>query len=129
MRTPFLLAGISLWRVSSACLNASVAISSSISTPAGTLTVTDSAKCACAQLLDSFPDNVILPGRTNYTQQTVDSYWDVRSDLSPACVFMPETADAVSSALKILSSCNAQFAVRGGGHMNVSHCLGYAPYK
>jgi hypothetical protein len=29
-------------------------------------------------------------------------------------------ADEISKALEIFQTCDAQFAVRGGGHMNVS---------
>ncbi|KAL4937943.1 hypothetical protein BDV06DRAFT_65175 [Aspergillus oleicola] len=90
-----------------------------ISIPSSLVNVTISEKCACAKLTRSFGQSVIYPGQANYTEQTVDSYWDVRADLSPACVFVPESASEVASAAKILSSCDARFAVRGGGHMNV----------
>lgn len=113
------LVGICLAAFASASLNSSAVVSSSISTPSGTLVVTESEQCACKALLQSFGDNVILPGQANYTYQTVDYFWDIRADLSPACVFVPQTANAVAGALKIFNSCNAQFAVRGGGHMNV----------
>lgn len=95
-------------------------ISTSISTPSGTLAITKAEQCACKKLARTFQSSVIFPGQANYTEQTVDSYWDVRADLSPACVLVPETVSAVASAMKIFGSCNAQFAVRGGGHMNVS---------
>lgn len=107
--------------LASASLNSSGVVSSSISTPTGTLVVTDSEQCACKALLQSFGDSVILPGQANYTNHTLDYFWDVRADLSPACVFVPQTANAIAGALKIFNSCNAQFAVRGGGHMNVRH--------
>ncbi|KAJ5818193.1 hypothetical protein N7474_003784 [Penicillium riverlandense] len=111
-------AGISLWSHASARSSASAVQTGSISTPTGTIEITKEEQCACRELLGSFARNVILPGQANYTEQTTDYYWDVRADLSPACVFVPETADAVASAIEIFSSCNAQFAVRGGGHMN-----------
>ncbi|KAJ5548988.1 hypothetical protein N7513_006222 [Penicillium frequentans] len=64
------------------------------------------------------PKSVIFPGSKNYTTQTVDYIWDIRANLSPACVFVPNTAAEVSQAVKIINECQANFAVRGGGHMN-----------
>lgn len=69
------------------------------------------------------PKSVIFPGSANYTTQTVDYIWDIRANLSPACVFVPNTAAEVSQALKVINGCQANFAVRGGGHMNVSYSL------
>ncbi|KAF7627996.1 putative FAD-binding oxidoreductase [Aspergillus flavus] len=115
----FYLAGPFIWSLASASLSPSPSTTgSSISTPSGNVQITKNEQCACRKLTQSFGRSVILPGQKNYTQQTVDDYWDIRAVLSPACVFVPDTADAVASALQILSACNAQFAVRGGGHMN-----------
>ncbi|KAJ5162801.1 uncharacterized protein N7500_004631 [Penicillium coprophilum] len=98
--------------------SASATTTGFLSTPSGTLRVPKGASCACAKLFRSMPRSVIGPGSANYTTQTVDNYWDIRADLSPACVFVPNTAAEVSQAVKIIAACNAQFAVRGGGHMN-----------
>jgi hypothetical protein len=74
--------------------------------------------CACAQLESCYPDKLVLPSSANYTVEAT-SYWDIRSDLHPSCIFLPTTADEVANAVKILTHCDAHFAVRGGGHMNV----------
>lgn len=66
---------------------------------------------------------MILPGSASYTTQTVDSYWDVRVGLSPACVVVPYIAAEVSQAVNIINERQANFAVCGGGHMNVSNAL------
>ncbi|KIM96203.1 hypothetical protein OIDMADRAFT_44918 [Oidiodendron maius Zn] len=73
--------------------------------------------CACTQLYDTYPGKVLLTTSANYTAET-ESYWDVRADLHPACIFQPDTADEVADAIKLLSSNDVQFAIRGGGHMN-----------
>ncbi|KAF4237421.1 hypothetical protein CNMCM8980_005501 [Aspergillus fumigatiaffinis] len=73
--------------------------------------------CACAQLESCYPEKLVLPSSANYTIEAT-SYWDVRSDLHPSCIFLPTTADEVANAVKILTHCDAHFAVRGGGHMN-----------
>ncbi|KAJ5689372.1 hypothetical protein N7462_003764 [Penicillium macrosclerotiorum] len=96
---------------------ASISTGPSITTATGTFKPTSGASCACAKLSRTYT-GVIYPQSSNYTAQAADAYWDIRADLSPACIFLPETADGVSNALQIFGSCDAQFAVRGGGHMN-----------
>lgn len=91
-------------------------------TSLGTSNLTAGAACACKELSSIYSSQVILPGSENYTAQA-NYYWDVRADLSPACVFMPNTADQVATAVKQFVQCDAQFAVRGGGHMNVSKII------
>ncbi|KAL4733145.1 hypothetical protein BDV11DRAFT_210441 [Aspergillus similis] len=93
------------------------------SIPSSFVNVTASERCACTQLTRSFGSSVIYPGQANYTFQTVDSYWDVWADFSPACVFVPESASDVASAVGIPAFCDSKFAIRGGGHINV-----LAPY-
>ncbi|KAJ5645933.1 hypothetical protein N7490_002305 [Penicillium lividum] len=96
----------------------SATLSSSMSTSSGILEIFPEVSCACTQLSRSMPKSFIHPGSANYTTQTVDYYWDIRADLSPACVVVPYTAAEVSQAVKIIKGCQANFAVRGGGHMN-----------
>ncbi|KAL4783597.1 hypothetical protein BJX76DRAFT_368340 [Aspergillus varians] len=75
---------------------------------------------ACQQLHQSYPSEVLSPSSANYTAET-QLFWDVRSALSPACIFQPRNADEVAHGLKIVSDSNAPFAIRGGGHMNASN--------
>jgi hypothetical protein len=91
----------------------------SVVTSLGSFNLTTSAACACKKLSTLYPDLVIFPDSANYTEQAT-YYWDIRADLSPACIFLPTTADEVATSVKQLVECDAQFAVRGGGHMNVS---------
>ena len=109
---------LSLFTLASASLSAAVSVGSSVTTDLGTFTLTKGAACACAKLSHSFSE-VISPNGANYTVQAADRYWDVRADLSPACIFLPSTPKQVAEAVSIFESCDAQFAVRGGGHMNV----------
>ena len=76
-------------------------------------------RCACAKLSAQYNDSVLFQNSTNYAAETT-AYWDVRSDMSPKCIFLPSTAEQVANAVSIFSSCGAEFAIRGGGHMNVS---------
>jgi hypothetical protein len=74
------------------------------------------ADCACQGL-----GNAILPSDAEYANQT-KAYWDARANMNPTCVYLPESTQDVASAVKILYDCGSPFAIRGGGHMNVSSC-------
>ncbi|KAH8805327.1 putative FAD-binding oxidoreductase [Xylogone sp. PMI_703] len=78
----------------------------------------DGARCACAELASKYGGLLLSANSTAYMAEATD-YWDLRADLLPRCIFTPTAADQVASAVSIFTSCGAQFAVRGGGHMNV----------
>lgn len=120
-RLKALFALSSVLAVASAATNASVPIltGTTVTTGFGTFDLTTTAACACNQLAALFPNGVLSPNSTNYTAVNIET-WDIRTDLDPACIFQPETADEVAKGISVLSTCDAQFAIRGGGHMNVS---------
>lgn len=120
MRLSLSVVVLGLLGLTYASANASNTLTSSLSTSSGILEIPQRSNCACAKLSQAMPQSFMLPGSQNYTTQAVDSYWDIRADLSPACVIVPSTAGEVSEAIQIISTCQAKFAVRGGGHMNVS---------
>jgi hypothetical protein len=96
-----------------------------VATSAQNITIADlstGAKCACTQLASNYGSLVLTSNSTTYTEEVTD-YWDVRADLLPRCVFMPTQADQVADAVLAFISCGAQFAIRGGGHMNVHNIL------
>ncbi|KAJ5753394.1 uncharacterized protein N7511_007547 [Penicillium nucicola] len=107
---------LGLAAASSISSHAPILTDKSVTTSLGSFNVTSGASCACQKLSRKF-GGIILPNGANYTAETVDPYWDVRANLAPACVFLPESAHQVADAVKIIESCDAQFAVRGGGHM------------
>lgn len=75
-------------------------------------------KKACEQLRADFPEITLFPNSTGYAAEIIN-VWDKRCNLVPACVFRARTAGDVAAVLRIVKQNNAQFAVRGGGHMNV----------
>ncbi|PMD31866.1 FAD-binding domain-containing protein [Hyaloscypha variabilis F] len=79
--------------------------------------LTAGANCACTQLASTYGGQVLTSNSTNYTAEATD-YWDIRADLLPGCIFSPANADEVAAAVSTFTSCGAQFAIRGGGHMN-----------
>ncbi|CAE6428531.1 unnamed protein product, partial [Rhizoctonia solani] len=60
-------------------------------------------------------DKVFKPSNTNYAVEN-QKYWSSTAILSPGCVFVPESSADVSTAVKLFTKHNCQFAVRGGGH-------------
>ncbi|KAK1701597.1 uncharacterized protein BDZ83DRAFT_714689 [Colletotrichum acutatum] len=87
-------------------------------------TLTSGTECACNQLSKKFGNALLGLNSTGYTTHAQDFY-DIRAVLEPRCIFMPTDAQQVAAGISILASCGAQFAIRGGGHMNVSydcHC-------
>ncbi|TVY73440.1 putative FAD-linked oxidoreductase, partial [Lachnellula suecica] len=73
------------------------------------------ADCACTQLAAKY--EILTSNSTNYTAEATNQ-WDIKSNLLPGCIYLPTNADEVADAVSIFVSCGAQFAIRGGGHMN-----------
>ncbi|RFU31559.1 hypothetical protein B7463_g4772, partial [Scytalidium lignicola] len=75
--------------------------------------------CACDLLsLVLGKQSVLFPGSTNYTTQATH-YYTTRVDLSPKCVFVPNSVNDVAIGVVILDVCQSNFAIRGAGHMPV----------
>ncbi|KAI1406790.1 hypothetical protein F5Y13DRAFT_196797 [Hypoxylon sp. FL1857] len=49
-------------------------------------------------------------------QTSEDSYFSNTAKLGPACIFIPESAEQVSIAIKALAAAKQTFAIRSGGH-------------
>lgn len=46
--------------------------------------------------------------------------------MQPACIFLPSSAVEVAQTVSIMNKCDCEFAIRGGGHMNVSNCPSFS---
>ncbi|KAB8305188.1 hypothetical protein EYC80_004478 [Monilinia laxa] len=88
-----------------------------VTTDFGTFTYSKASACACSQLSTSYSENLFFPNNANYTHYNLEA-WDKRTNADPACIFRPVTADQVAAGVGIINTCDAQFAIRGGGHMN-----------
>ncbi|CUA67988.1 Bifunctional solanapyrone synthase [Rhizoctonia solani] len=51
----------------------------------------------------------------SYTLEN-QKYWSSTCVLNPSCIVVPQSSSDVSTAVKILTTNNCQFAIRGGGH-------------
>ncbi|KAL3477299.1 hypothetical protein BJX99DRAFT_226350 [Aspergillus californicus] len=72
----------------------------------------------CNTLNGKLADSVFFPSSTVYANESVN-FWSNTEILSPACVFRPQSAAQLAEGLGLLKSENAEFAVRGGGHMGI----------
>jgi hypothetical protein len=82
-----------------------------ITCQASTFGTTLGSTCACANLKERFPNEVLFPNSTAYFAQATD-YYDLRADLSPKCIFFPASAEDISKGIIILDICQSQFAIR-----------------
>ncbi|KAF4550090.1 FAD-binding domain-containing protein 19 [Elsinoe fawcettii] len=73
--------------------------------------------CACSQLQALDASNYLAQDAPDFEKENL-RIWDKRGNAVPACIYLPTTAENAAAAVGILNTCNAQFAVRGGGHMN-----------
>ncbi|KAH8196501.1 hypothetical protein TruAng_009331 [Truncatella angustata] len=80
-------------------------------------TLSEGALCACHQLSNTYGNLTLFGNSSGYVERSTD-FWDIRSDLLPECIFLPNDKDQVAHAVSTFASCGAQFAMRGGGHMN-----------
>ncbi|THV48661.1 hypothetical protein BGAL_0234g00010 [Botrytis galanthina] len=113
-----LLAGSTFVGAVYAASNVSTSLAgTTVTTDYGTFTYSEASACACSQLSTSYPEYLYFPNTSNYTYYNLEA-WDIRTNADPACIFSPINADQVAAGVGIISTCDAQFAVRGGGHMN-----------
>ncbi|KAK2034488.1 FAD binding domain-containing protein [Colletotrichum zoysiae] len=76
-------------------------------------------KTACGLLSFRYPGQTFFAGSDSYAYETQTQYWSARAYDTPACVFVPQDAQQVASAVTTLTLSLTRFAVRGGGHMPV----------
>ncbi|KAI0195870.1 hypothetical protein F4808DRAFT_452809 [Astrocystis sublimbata] len=72
----------------------------------------------CYELVKVFGDKVSLPRSAEYVTVAPEN-WSETAQLSPNCVFEPESAQDVADGVRILVKHKTKFAIRGGGHMPV----------
>src|SRR5690625_1143561 len=83
--------------------------------PAGA--VNASAEADSAEIRTAIVDRVSVESEEDYRSET-KSYWSTALHAAkPACVVLPQSAEEVSEAVKVLNKYpNVEFAVKSGGH-------------
>ncbi|PNP86344.1 hypothetical protein FNYG_00297 [Fusarium nygamai] len=70
---------------------------------------------ACAAIAETFPADVAYPNATAYVQ--ANNYWSTRqAEVHPHCFATPKSTEEVSALMEKLTSLNASFSVKSGGH-------------
>ncbi|PSK60285.1 hypothetical protein B9Z65_435 [Elsinoe australis] len=77
------------------------------------------AQQVCEVLRIFYPNVTSFPNSTIYNADNTD-YWTAASSLGPACIFAPNRAQDMGTAVLLIRTAKAPFAVRGGGHMPIA---------
>lgn len=72
----------------------------------------------CQALGDKLSDAVFYSGSPVYSYESQE-FWSNTEKMSPGCIFRPQSSSQLAQGLGQLVDVNAQFAVRGGGHMGI----------
>ncbi|KAJ5757808.1 uncharacterized protein N7511_006502 [Penicillium nucicola] len=108
-------------RVTTAVLSLVAAASgsalASTSVPAVPVT-TSSASVGCQALKKSLGNALFFKSTPVYNYEAAN-FWSNTEIMAPGCVFRPQSSQQLAEGIKALSGANAEFAVRGGGHMGI----------
>ncbi|KAJ5106858.1 hypothetical protein N7456_003533 [Penicillium angulare] len=77
-----------------------------------------SVKAGCQALEKPLAESVFLPNTAVYDYEA-QNFWSNTEILTPGCVFRPQSSDELAEGVKTLVNADAEFAVRGGGHMGI----------
>ncbi|KAE8150333.1 hypothetical protein BDV25DRAFT_139898, partial [Aspergillus avenaceus] len=90
---------------------------STIFSLAGSVAVDASLSTGCTAL--SAIDNAVFYQDSAVYGYEAKHFWSNTELMSPACVFRPQSSTQLADGIKALVDVDAQFAVRGGGHMGI----------
>ncbi|KAF5017016.1 hypothetical protein F66182_11126, partial [Fusarium sp. NRRL 66182] len=69
----------------------------------------------CHALKGILPADTFVSNSTEYNAEYHD-FWSSTEDLTPSCVFLPDTTEKVAQAVQLFTHLKCQWAIRGGGH-------------
>jgi hypothetical protein len=108
-------------RVPSVLSLAGVAVASSLSAPAASASPHVSG--GCSALRAPLGSALFSRGSSVYKYEAAN-FWSNTELMTPGCVFRPQSSAQLAEGIAALASANAEFAVRGGGHMGIKVCFG-----
>ncbi|KAJ4301983.1 hypothetical protein N0V88_002114 [Collariella sp. IMI 366227] len=96
----------------------SVVLTSALAAGAVAAGASSSTKAACNEISAAIRDRVWSNRLSKNYYSEVNSYWSTNlRDAKPACLVLPQSAEEVAAAVKILNKYpDVQFAVKSGGH-------------
>ncbi|KAF1987396.1 FAD-binding domain-containing protein [Aulographum hederae CBS 113979] len=72
---------------------------------------------ACKAIEEAIPDQITYINQTRYNKENSNYYNAGNSELKPACIVLPTSADSVSKTVKIFNqNPDVKFAIKSGGH-------------
>ncbi|KAI0973116.1 hypothetical protein F4678DRAFT_427972 [Xylaria arbuscula] len=74
------------------------------------------AASCCSALLTVLSNKTLLPGSSGYNVSLVSYFSAQEAEIEPSCIVSPTSALDVSTAVKILTQLDCNFAIRSGGH-------------
>jgi hypothetical protein len=95
---------------------AAAASSASLSVPAATASPNVSA--GCQALRAPLGDSLFFRSSSVYKYEAAN-FWSNTELMAPGCVFRPKSSAQLADGIEALAGANAEFAVRGGGHMGI----------
>lgn len=76
------------------------------------------------QALQAPLGDALFFGDSNVYQYEAANFWSNTELMDPGCVFRPQSSAQLAEGIAALTSADAEFAVRGGGHMGIRVGLG-----
>ncbi|KAJ5177524.1 uncharacterized protein N7500_000223 [Penicillium coprophilum] len=76
------------------------------------------ASAGCKALQTPLGDSLFFAGSSVYKYEAAN-FWSNTELMSPGCVFRPQSSAQLADGIVTLANADAQFAVRGGGHMGI----------
>ncbi|KAJ6184983.1 hypothetical protein N7519_006284 [Penicillium mononematosum] len=73
---------------------------------------------ACKALQAPLGDSLFFADSSVYKYEAAN-FWSNTELMAPGCVFRPQSSAQLADGIVALANANAQFAVRGGGHMGI----------
>lgn len=104
-------------RVPSVLSLAGVAAASSLSAPAAPASHVSGCSALRAPL-----GNALFPRGSSVYKYEAANFWSNTEVMTPGCVFRPQSSEQLAEGIHALANANAEFAVRGGGHMGIRVC-------
>ncbi|KAK2736774.1 hypothetical protein FQN57_000546 [Myotisia sp. PD_48] len=83
-----------------------------------TAAITATPEACCALLSRELPGDVFVSNSTTWQHENSD-FWSTLEILEPTCVFLPNSTEKVSQAVKLFTKHDCKFAIKGGGHSTI----------
>lgn len=81
-------------------------------------TAAPNVSAGCRALQTLLENSLFFVSSSVYKYEAAN-FWSNTELMAPGCVFRPQSSAQLAEGIVALGNANAQFAVRGGGHMGI----------